>query len=346
MAANWWLLLAVIGLLAASAFFVAAEFALVSARRTQIEPLAVTSARARTTLKAMEEVSVLMATAQLGITLCGVIIGAAGEPAVAHLLEPVFAGIGLPEGAVYPVSFALALLLVVGAHVALGEMVPKNIALAGPERSALALAPPLFVLSRMLGPIVRGLNAFASTVVRWTGREPRDEVASTFTRDEVAAMVTESSAEGLLDDPAQQRLASALRFDTHTVATVLLPAATVVTVPASATPADVERASARTGFSRFPVAQPDGRWTGYLHLRDALATAAEDRDEPMAAARIRPLPAVSADTGLRTALDGMRRQGHHLAAVTGSDGVVVGAVTLEDVVEVLVGEVRDATRRP
>ena len=345
MAANWWLLLVVIALLGASAFFVAAEFALVSARRTQIEPLAVTSQRARTTLRAMEEASVLMATAQLGITLCGVIIGAAGEPAVAHLLEPVCAGIGLPEGAVYPVSFGLALLLVVGAHVALGEMVPKNIALAGPERSALVLAPPLYAISRMLGPIVRGLNAFASMVVRWTGREPKDEVASAFTRDEVAAMLAESTAEGLLDLPAHQRLASALRFDTRTVASVLLPVSTVVTVPARATPADVERASARTGFSRFPVSEPDGRWTGYLHLRDALASPPDQRDEPVAAQWIRPLPSVPADTPLRTALDGMRRQGQHLATVTQPDGAVVGAITLEDVVEELVGEVRDATRR-
>ena len=201
-------------LLAVSAFFVAAEFALIAARRTVIEPLAVNSARARSTLKAMENVSLMMACAQLGITLCGVLLGALGEPAVATLLEPVFQRSACPEGWLHPVSLVIALLLVVSAHVALGEMVPKNIAIAGPERTALALAPALLAIATAIGPIIRTLNRFANAVVRLTGREPKDEVASAFTREEVADLVAESRREGLLDDEEHQRITSALDFDT------------------------------------------------------------------------------------------------------------------------------------
>ena len=183
MTANWLLLGLVIILLAASAFFVAAEFSLIAARRTIIEPLAVSSSRARSTLKAMEHVSLMMACAQLGITLCGVLLGALGEPAVAALLEPVFHALGVPEAWLHPVSLVIALLLVVSAHVALGEMVPKNIAIAGPERTALALAPPLAAIATAIGPIIRSLNRFANAVVRLTGREPKDEVTSALVKN-------------------------------------------------------------------------------------------------------------------------------------------------------------------
>lgn len=372
MTSSWLLLLAVVLLLALSAFFVAAEFALISARRTVIEPRAVTSSRARTTLRAMEDVSTMMACAQLGITVCGVLLGAVGEPAVAHLLEPVFAGLGVPEGALHPVSLVVALLLVVGAHVALGEMVPKNVALAGPENTAVLLAPPLRALAMFLGPIVRFLNAMSNSVVKLLGKEPRDEVASAFTRDEVAGLVSESRSEGLLDRGEHELITSALEFDTAAVDSVLLPDADVVSLHHGVTAAEVEQACARTGFSRFPVRDAGGAYVGYLHIRDVLDIPAEQRDRPIALARIRPLPVVTAGSQLRTALDRMRRRGAHLAQVVAADRPAadldladpagqlnalavaavqpsptarLGLVTLEDVIEELIGEVRDATRR-
>ncbi len=385
MTTQWLLLGLVILLLAASAFFVAAEFALIAARRTIIEPLAVNSSRARTTLKAMEHVSEMMACAQLGITLCGVLLGALGEPAVAALLEPVFHALGVPEAWLHPVSLVVALLLVVSAHVALGEMVPKNIAIAGPERVALVLAPPLLAIGKAIGPIIRTLNRFANWVVRLTGREPRDEIASSFTREEVADLVAESRREGLLDDEEHQRITSALDFDTTSVASVMVPDADVMSVRPGVTPAEVERICARTGFSRFPILGPDRRFSGYLHIRDVIDIPNNKRDEPVPAAKIRPLPTVLPGTDLRTALDRMRRIGAHLAevaelvepqqAVANRDdpgpadpsqpepessehtepvpptadrvpaAAVRGVVMLEDVIEALIGEIRDATRR-
>lgn len=367
----------VVVLLGLSAFFVAAEFALIAARRTIIEPRAVTSARARTTLKAMEDISVMMACAQLGITVCGVLLGALGEPAVATLLEPLFHRLGVGESALHPVSLVIALLLVVSAHVALGEMVPKNVALAGPENTAVLLAPPLRALTLFLGPVVRGLNHLSNAVVRLIGREPRDEVASSFTRDEVAGLVAESRSEGLLDRQEHDLITSALDFETSTVDRVLLADADVVSLHIGVTAAEVEQACARTGFSRFPIRADDGKFVGYLHIRDVIDLPAASRDEPVPAVRIRPLPVVVAGTELRVALDRMRRLGAHLAqvaephrplsepvqaadpvvalealvsATTGSvvdplPGARLGLVTLEDVIEELIGEVRDSTRR-
>ncbi|SDP32430.1 Hemolysin, contains CBS domains [Nakamurella panacisegetis] len=373
---TWGLIALVVFLLALSAFFVAAEFSLISARRTVIEPRAVTSARARATLKAMENISVMMACAQLGITVCGVLLGALGEPAVATLLEPVFHAMGVPASALHPVALVVALLLVVSAHVALGEMVPKNVALAGPENTAILLAPPLRAIALFLGPIVRGLNHVANGVVRMLGREPRDEVASAFTRDEVAGLVAESRSEGLLDRQEHDLITSALEFDTAKVDSVLLADADVVSVQTGVTAAEIEQACARTGFSRFPVRGDDGKFVGYVHIRDVIDIPPEHRDEPVPAGRIRPLPVVVTGTDLRLALDRMRRLGAHLAQVAApvpvtvpestADPVAVldaiaatsagppeqplpearlGLVTLEDVIEELIGEVRDSTRR-
>ncbi len=351
MTTQWLLLGLVVVLLAASAFFVAAEFALIAARRSVIEPLAVNSARARSTIKAMEHVSLMMACAQLGITLCGVLLGALGEPAVAALLEPVFHALGVPEGWLHPVSLVIALLLVVSAHVAFGEMVPKNIAIAGPERTALALAPALRAIATGIGPIIRSLNWFANSVVRLTGREPKDEVASAFTREEVAELVAESRREGLLDDEEHQLITSALGFDTTVVAAVMVPIAEVQAAPEHVTPAEIERMCARTGFSRFPIRRADlpvgaaVEFVGYLHIRDVVDIPGDRRDEPVPAERIRELPAVAPTTDLRTALDRMRRIGAHLAQVVDPGGPVLGVVMLEDVIEALIGEVQDATRR-
>ena len=293
MTTQWLLLGLVILLLAASAFFVAAEFALIAARRTIIEPLAVNSSRARTTLKAMEHVSEMMACAQLGITLCGVLLGALGEPAVAALLEPVFHALGVPEAWLHPVSLVVALLLVVSAHVALGEMVPKNIAIAGPERVALVLAPPLLAIGKAIGPIIRTLNRFANAVVRLTGREPRDEIASSFTREEVADLVAESRREGLLDDEEHQRITSALDFDTTSVASVMVPDADVMSVTARS---HAGRGRTDLCADRFlPLSDPRVR-TGDSPDICTSGTSSTSRnnkrDEPVPAAKIRPLPTV------------------------------------------------------
>ncbi|WP_122817487.1 hemolysin family protein [Nocardioides pantholopis] len=335
-------LLLLVVLLAFNAFFVGAEFALVSARRSQIEPRAQAGSRiARTTLRAMENVSLMMAGAQLGITICSVGLGAVGEPAVAHLLEPGIEALGVPHALLHPIAFLVALIIVVSLHVVLGEMVPKNIAIAGPDRAALVLGPPMLGVVTVLKPVIVALNAVANGTLRLLKVEPRDEVSSSFTREEVAALVEESRGEGLLEADEYDRLAGALGFTEKTVAAVLMPIEGLTTVRRGASGADVEAVCAATGFSRFPV-ESDGDLVGYLHIKDVLEPDEERREQPVEDKWIRPFAPVTPDDLLHDALEQLQRRGAHMARVVDPQGRTLGVATLEDVIEELIGEIRDA----
>lgn len=338
-------LVVTIALLLANAFFVGAEFAVISARRSQIEPLADAGRRrARTALHAMEHVSLMLACAQFGITICSLGLGAVAEPAIAHLLEEPFKAAGVSEGLVHPVALVLALALVTYLHVVIGEMVPKNIALAGPDRAVLMLAPPLVGVARAVRPIIVVLNALANGVLRLLRVEPKDELTSAYTAEEVHSIVTESAREGLLVDE-HGLLTGALEFSEQVAHDVMVPLDRLVTVRAGSTPAEVERLVTRTGFSRFPVASEDGVVTGYLHLKDLLYADDERHRRPIPEKRVRSLVTVGADDEVEEALATMQRAGSHLARVVDLDGTTVGVVFLEDVLEQLVGEVRDAMQR-
>jgi CBS domain containing-hemolysin-like protein len=337
-------LLAVV-LLAANAFFVGAEFALISARRSQIEPRAQAGSRmARITLSAMERVSEMMAGAQLGITICSLGLGAVGEPALAHLIEPLFHELGVPEEWLHPVAFVIAMTIVVFLHVVLGEMVPKNIAIAGPDRAALILGPPMLGIVTVLRPIIAGINAIANGILRLLRVEPKDEVGSTYTREEVAALVEESHGEGLLAADEYDRLSFALGFTEKTVGEVMMRPDTLATVVRGSTGADVEALCAATGFSRFPVvsAGAEGELLGYLHIKDVLEPVEERRERPVADRWIRPFATVTRDALLHDVLEVLQRRGAHMARVVDLDGTTLGVTALEDVIEELVGEIRDA----
>lgn len=330
-------------LLLGNAFFVGAEFALVSARRTQIEPAAEQGSRlARSAIAAMEQVSLVMAGAQFGITACSLGLGAVAEPALAHLLEPVADLVGLPHGAVHPVAFAVALALVVYLHVVLGEMVPKNLALAGPERAALVFGAPMILVVTVLKPIVFVLNATANAALRLVGIEPRAEISSAFTREQVEALVDESRAEGLLAEGEYERLSGALGFTARTVADVYLPMAGLQTVNRGARATEVEAVCAETGFSRFPVIGDGGSLIGYLHIKDVLGYDPHGRAQVVEDRWIRQFANVRRSDTLAHALQAVKAQGAHLARVVDDAGTVVGVATLEDVIEELVGEIRDA----
>jgi len=336
------LVLAVV-LLLGNAFFVGAEFALVSARRTQLEPRAEAGSRmARTTIKAMENISLVIGVNQLGITVCSLVLGAVGEPAVAHLVEPLLHAAHVPEGLLHPVSFVIALTVVVYLHVVLGEMIPKNIALAGPDRVALVLGPPIWGIVTVLRPIVVVINAVASVVLRLMGARLLDEVSSTYTREEVAALVEESHGEGLLAADEYGRLTGALGFTEKTVSAVLMPRDSLTTVRRGSSVADVEAVCAATGYSRFPVAAEDGELVGYLHIKDVLETDPERRTRAVEDKWIRPFAPVVADAPLHDALETLQRRGAHMARVVDASGATLGLATLEDVIEELVGEIRDA----
>jgi CBS domain containing-hemolysin-like protein len=333
-------------LLMGNAFFVAAEFALVSARRTQIEPLAESGSRfARTTLKAMENISLVIGVNQLGITICSLVLGAVGEPAIAHLIEPLLEASHVSESLLHPLAFVISMSIVVYLHVVLGEMIPKNIALAGPDRAALVLGPAVWAVVKLLRPVIVVINAVAAGVLRLMGVELKDEVSSSYTREEVAALVEESRGEGLLKADEYDRLAGALGFTEKTVAAVMMPLESLTTLPLGSTPADVEELCAATGYSRFPVCDADGTPLGYLHIKDVLETDPGKRARPIDPKWIRPFASVRDTDVLHDALETLQRKGAHMARVVDEDGKVLGLVTLEDVLEELVGEIRDAAHQ-
>lgn len=333
-------------LLAANAFFVGAEFAAMSARRSQLEPLAENGSRgARVALDALQRTGILLATAQLGITVCSVLLGAISEAALHHALAPVVEGLGLSQVVADVVALVLALAIVVFLHVVYGEMIPKNIAIARPERAAVVLVPPLVMVSRVVAPVILAMDWLSKAAVRLVGVEPKDEVSAAFTAEEVAHILDESREEGLVGAHDYERLGAALEFSDKDAADVGVPVTSLVTVTSAATPADIERLVAKHGFSRYPVLDDAGEPSGYLHLKDVLYADDGERHEPVPAKRVRAMATVRREDEVESVLQTMQQSGSHLARVVDEDGAAVGVVFLEDVIEELVGEVSDSSQR-
>ncbi|MFD6492274.1 hemolysin family protein [Streptomyces sp. NPDC059944] len=329
-------------LVLANGFFVGAEFALVSVRRSQIEPLGTT--RSRQVLYGLERLPQMMAAAQFGITVCSLTLGAVAEPTVAHLLEPLFEAVHLPDGVIHPLGYVIALALVVFFHLVIGEMVPKNLAMAAPEKTALWLSPGLVAFARLARPVTLGLGACARLILKLFRVEPRDEVEAVFTSEQLNRLVEDSGQAGLLDPEEQERLEDALELGSRPVTDVLLDSDSLITVDPSVTPGQVVALTARTGFSRFPVVAENGAFMGcYLHVKDVLDLEESDRAVPQQ--MWRPMTTLRAELPLDDALTVMRRAATHLAQVADAAGKVLGLVALEDVLELLVGEVRDPAHR-
>ena len=333
-------------LLLINGFFVGAEFAVISARRSQIEPRAEAGGRAaKSTLYAMEHATMMLATSQLGITVCSLLILNVSEPAIHHLLEYPLALTRLPEDVIGTIAFIIALIIVSFLHVVIGEMVPKNLSFSVPDRAALILAPPLVFISMVFRPIIYALNATANGVLRLFRVEPKNEANSAFTVDEVANIVAQSTREGVLTDNIGA-LTAAFEFTAKKVRDIAVGMPDLVSLSEAATPADVERAVAQNGFSRYVLVNDEGEPTGYLHLKDVLdLDEAGEFDEPVPPKRIRQLISISRGMDLEDALAAMRRSGVHLARVFDDSDQTRGVLFLEDIIEELVGEVQDATRR-
>lgn len=353
----WGVVLTVV-LLAANAFFVGAEFALIAARRDRLVALEESGKkRARTVIVASEQLSLMLAGSQLGITICSILLGRVGEPAIAHLLEKPLHWLSVPEGLLHPISFVIALSLVVILHILLGEMVPKNIALAGPERAAMLLIPAQLLFIRLVRPVIWFYNALANGTLRLFGVEPKDEVSSTVTEAELAHMIGESRELGLLDAEEHERLTRALKTIERTVDELMIPLRQVRTVSAAVDATTgrlgprlgaVERAVRETGYSRFPVRGLDGAYIGYLHLKDVLEDILDENlgpDSILGGDKIRPLPRIRATTTLDEASAKLQRSSAHLGAVVGDDGTLVGVIALADLAEAFVGNLRDSTHR-
>ncbi|MBC2681520.1 hemolysin family protein [Corynebacterium anserum] len=341
-------------LLALNAFFVGVEFALISSRRDRLDNMIAAGNKvAPKVLYATEHLSIMLAGAQFGITLASVLLGKVGEPAIAHLIEKPFDALGLPGQLLHPVSFTIALLIVTVLHIILGEMVPKNIALAGPETVACYLIRPHLLFVKITHPIMIFLNWIARLTLHAFGVEQKDELDSTVSPSELASMIAESRSEGLIAPAEAVRLSNALGSSNRTLKEVLIPLDDVRAVRKTGSllkVSDVESAVAETGFSRFPVTDSTGNWVGYIHVKDVLDNlvmssdpAIDEAQKPLDAADVRPLITVKLDENFDLAMRAMRQSSSHIAAVIDESNDTVGMVTLEDIIEELVGTVRDWT---
>jgi len=285
----------------------------------------------------------MLACAQLGITVCSLLILLVAEPAIHHLLAEPLEAVGLPMELADVAAFTAALLAVTFLHVTFGEMVPKNISVSVADKAALLLAPSLMFVSRLVKPVIVALNWSANHILRLMRIEPKDEVNSSFTLEEVQSIVQESTRHGLVDDDAGL-ITGALEFSEHTASDIMVPLDKLVMMKAATTPVEFEKAVSRTGFSRFPMMDDDSMLSGYLHIKDVLSIPESDYGHPIAESRIRSLANLSMGDEVEKAMSVMQRTGSHLARVMGPDGNTRGVLFLEDVIEQLVGEIRDATQ--
>ncbi|NIR39826.1 MAG: HlyC/CorC family transporter [Actinobacteria bacterium] len=337
-------LTAAILLLVANGFFVAVEFALLASRTSRLEPMVERDddPRASAALVAIRDLQPQLAGAQLGITMASLGLGYVAEPAVASLIESAIESVWHPpSGVLHTISFLVALTIVVVLHMVVGEMVPKNVAISRPEGTARILAPVHAAYLTLFRPVVWALNASSNGIVRLLGYEPVDELNTALTVNEFHTLLAGAAQEGKIEHMERELLAGALDFRARTAGSIMVPRERMVSVPRSHTVVEIEEVVASSGHSRIPVqgAGP-ADIIGFVHSKDLLRLSATDL---VPLEMVRRMLIVDPDESVRDLMRGMRRQRRHMALVRTSDGVVLGMVTLEDVLEALVGDIRDET---
>jgi CBS domain containing-hemolysin-like protein len=266
------------------------------------------------------------------------------EPSIHHLLEAPLAFTGLPTIWVDAIAFMIALVIVTYLHVVVGEMVPKNISFSVPTKAALALVPALYLITWILRPIVVFLNFIANRILLLFGVKPVDEVLSSFTLEQVENIVEHSTKEGVLVD-ASGAISKTFEFTEKKVCDVAISLDRLVSFERGVTGREIEQAAARHGFSRYLLVDEDQELIGYLHLKDVIDLDDDHANVAVEPKRFRNLISLPEEMDLEDALAAMRKVGAHLAKSFNSQGEINGVLFLEDILEVLVGEVQDATTK-
>jgi CBS domain containing-hemolysin-like protein len=337
-----WAVICSVLLLAGNAFFVAAEFALVASKRYRLEHAAAGGSRAaRAALDGSRELSLMLAAAQLGITLCSLGLGALAEPAIEHLLHPLLHGIGLGDVPSGIIAFLIALVVVTFLHLVIGEMMPKSWAITDPERSATLLALPFRGFVRLVRPALVALNALANAALKPFGVHPQDQLAQAHGPQEMYILLERSRAEGLIGAEQTELLTSMLKLQDTKVADVMTPDDQLVTVPPDAGALDIEAASLACGRSRLAVVSPTAEVLGVVHVRDAIRVTTRD-GTATAADLMDPPFLLEAAVTVTDAVTRMRASRAQFAIVTRA-GNRVGFVALEDLLEQVIGEFDDET---
>lgn len=321
-------------LLIGNGFFVAAEFALVAAKRHRLEKAAAQGSRAASAaLSGIKELSLMLAGAQLGITLCSLGLGVVSEPMIAGTLTPLFHTIGLPEAAAHAIAFVIALAIVTFLHMVLGEMAPKSWAIAHPERSATILALPFRAFTLVVRPVLTTLNAITNGLLRLFRVHPRDNEANPRTPEQLQHLVEESRRLGLIESDDHAVLSQALQAPNAPVTPLITPRDRITGVPATATAQDIIDTAVQAQRSRLLVwsgEQP----IGVVHLRDAYLARKRGTFVTAAALAYR-IPDVPTDVSVSDAVALMRAAHSQLATVHDRDGSFQGVISLDDLLTTL-----------
>ncbi|WRZ94131.1 hemolysin family protein [Streptomyces sp. NBC_01007] len=329
-------------LILANGFFVAAEFGLVTVERPDAEKAAAEGdKRAGTVVESLKELSFQLSGTQLGITITSLVVGMLAEPALAQLLDGPFRAVGLPEGAVPGFAVVTGMLLASAVQMVIGELVPKNWAVSKPLQVARFVAGPQHVFSRLFRPVIAALNTVANRLVRALGVEPTEELASARTPGELVSLARHSARAGALEQDTADLFVRAMSLADLTAQHVMTPRVKVSALQSSATAEDVVNLTRATGLSRFPVYRERiDEIVGMVHLKDALAVPSRDRLRTPVG-RIAQTPLLVPETlPVQPLLERLRSE-QPIAVVVDEYGGTAGVVTLEDIVEELVGEVRD-----
>ncbi len=323
------------------------EFSLVAVDRSRISRQAAEGhARARATERLLRRLSYHLSSAQLGITITSLVLGFIAEPVVAAILEPVVGAV-VGDHRSRAVSVVLALVIATTLQMVMGELVPKSLAISNPTRAAYALATPMRVFGVVAGPVVTAFNGAANWAVRRLGIEPQEELRSVRSLNELDLLFRSSGKEGTIDEESLTLLTRAVRFSEKTAADALVPRTEVVGLRADDTVADLTAKAVETGFSRFPVHDGDlDEIVGVGHVKDAFTIPFRARaDTPVTAVTVDAL-AVPETLDLSSLLARLQDQATHLAIVVDEYGGTAGIITLEDVLEEVVGEIDDEHDRP
>ena len=336
-------LLAVLALILANGYFVAAEFAFVAARRGRLEELAENGDRRAVRAVAVHKrLSFMLSGAQLGITVTSLVVGFIAEPTLGRALTPLMRLVGIQEAAAPGIALTLGFVLATIGQMVLGELAPKNLAIAEPERFSLALARSTYVYTRLAGPVIKLFDGASNRLLRMFGIEPVDELEGGVSEDELGYIIDESTRGGVLPEDTAGLLNRALEFRALRASDTLVARTQVDYLNADATGADLREMARSTGHSRFPVAG-DGLddVLGFVQAKDLLRIPAAQRDATPIRALLKSVLAIPESTLLGPLLSDMRASHTQLAVVVDEYGGTAGIVTLEDIVEELVGEIQD-----
>lgn len=327
----------------ATAFYVAAEFALVAADRNRVEQLAEDGHRgARSLLQGLKTLSFQLSGAQLGITVTSLVVGFIVEPTIGQALAPLVAAVGVPGGSSLAISVTLALIFATAVQMVVGELIPKNFAVAKPLGTGLVVVPPLRLLNTALRPLIMFLNATANATVRLFGIEPKEEMHGVRSLDELALMIRSSHQEGVLPEEEASLLARSITFREKVAADALVPRVSILALNPKTTLAAMVQTALESGHSRFPVLGRDlDDIVGLAHIKDTFRFPPAERDAQVVESIMQEPLLVPESRRLPVLLSEMRREHKHLAVVLDEYGGTAGIVTIEDLLEEIVGEIED-----